>query len=265
MPIPGSPRVSTHSSLSPGMTPATLHEAPSGIMAGPTPGFWQNGEVGQDSNLSVTDVKRESRFFPNRLSPEWRHPRLARGACAVPGSAPSPDRSTAGRPEEFAFFFLATWPAGDYDQPLTDSLSSIRLCRGTARMSGKTYRWWLRFAVGGLWALALGIAFAPAEARAGCGDGLVPLAAGHHASRPAPADTHTGKPIRRPCSGPLCSRAPLAPAPALPDAPAPRGVDDSCTLSPLAFLPTSSLLSGLPDDPPGSPTRCTSDIYHPPR
>jgi hypothetical protein len=133
-------------------------------------------------------------------------------------------------------------------------------------MSGKTSRWWIRLAVGGLWALGLGIAFAPAQARAGCGDGLVSLNTKHptarHDARPGPADS--GNPVRRPCSGPLCSRAPLAPAPTLPSTPAPRW-DDAGTLSPIALLPASGPLSMLADDPPESPIRCTSDIYHPPR
>jgi hypothetical protein len=133
-------------------------------------------------------------------------------------------------------------------------------------MNGKSGCRGIRFAVGGLWALALGMAFAPSQARAGCGDGLQTLGAGHHAAQPdvRPGSADTEKPAPRPCSGPHCSRAPLAPAP-LPVPTSQRTVDDPCALSPLLLLPLSEPLATFPETFSGVPVRRAADVYHPPR
>lgn len=134
-------------------------------------------------------------------------------------------------------------------------------------MNGKSGRRWIQLAVGGLWALALGAVLAPGQARAGCGDGLMPLGDGHHAAGKAVVRhgaTDTPKPAPRPCSGPLCSRAPLAPSP-MPLSSTPRTVDDLCTLTPLLLLPVPGPLAALAEDVPECPVRRSSDVYHPPR
>jgi hypothetical protein len=131
----------------------------------------------------------------------------------------------------------------------------------------QTWRWWLRLAVGGVWALAVGAAFAPAQARAGCGDGLVPLHAGRQAPRgpaAAPESRDAQRQAPQPCSGPHCSRAPLIPGPA-PGSTAPRGVDDFCTLVPILLLPAPRPLAEPGDRAPGCPVHRASQVYRPPR
>ncbi len=105
--------------------------------------------------------------------------------------------------------------------------------------------------------LALAVWFAPTEAHAGCGDGQVPLHAAPAAPDPAP------RPLP-PCSGPTCSRLPLAP-PAVPPVVVPSAVDDLAVLANgLPGVP-SRHSRFLDDDPAGHPTRTPHSIYHPPR
>jgi hypothetical protein len=126
-------------------------------------------------------------------------------------------------------------------------------------MNGQSCRRWIRLAIGGLWALALGTAFAPAEAHARCGDGLMPL---HAAS--LPPKTRPERPQPAPCSGPFCSRIPLAP-PAAPAALPVLRVDDTGTLAPPPLLAPPSLLDRLSDGAPSRPVPHNADVYHPPR
>ncbi len=138
------------------------------------------------------------------------------------------------------------------------------VCPGSMRMSGKSCRGWTRLLAGGLGALVLGTVFAPAEAHAGCGDGLMPL----HAASPRGSRTGASpeQPARRhlPCSGPSCSRVPLAPPAAPLSIPVPRG-DDPGALPPPPPLASTNPFARLADDSYPAPVRYASDIYHPPR
>jgi hypothetical protein len=139
-------------------------------------------------------------------------------------------------------------------------------------MHGKACGWWIRLAVGGLWTLALEIAFAPAPARgAGCGDGLMPLHAGPDAPRTwafpglaGAGQSHRPRPVAPPCSGPSCSRLPLVP-PAAPASPPIRWADDLGAFALPLLLASPQPLGPLTDDPPSRPVRRASDVYHPPR
>jgi hypothetical protein len=107
---------------------------------------------------------------------------------------------------------------------------------------------------GGL--LALVVCFAPAEARAGCGDGQMPL----HAAPAAPAPQPRPLP---PCSGPTCSRLPLAP-PAVPPVVVPPADELAVLVGGVpAMHPRPSRCPD--DDPSGRPVRTPTSIYHPPR
>jgi hypothetical protein len=139
-------------------------------------------------------------------------------------------------------------------------------------MNGNSGRWWVRLVVGGLCALALGTWFAPAQARAGCGDGLVPL---HHTG-PESSRTETGhglplagqpdlsRPLRLPCPGPFCTRLPVVPQ-APPASPPIRWVDEPGILSPFPpFIPSPPFDRLLGNAPP-RPVRRACDVFHPPR
>jgi hypothetical protein len=128
-------------------------------------------------------------------------------------------------------------------------------------MNGQSWRRWVRLAVGGLWTLALGTAFAPAEARAGCGDGLVLL---HAAGPPRTTRPDRPQPAPLPCSGPSCSRIPLAP-PLAPATPPVLRVDETGALAPPPLLAPPSLLDRPIDGVSSRPVRQTADVYHPPR
>lgn len=129
----------------------------------------------------------------------------------------------------------------------------------------------VRLLTGVLGTLAAGILFAPAPARADCGDYvMIGNPAGHgtatthtptpDSARPGPAP-HDG---RKPCSGPRCSGGvPAAPAPVSPPT-SPRG-EDSCLAAVAADPSVQSPATCWRDDSRPRPIRQSSVIYHPPR
>ncbi len=139
-------------------------------------------------------------------------------------------------------------------------------------MYGETCRWQQRLAVGGLWVLAWGVLFAPAQARASCGDGFMPLhvagsAAQHTGTIPGlPRDDQTDRPQpgRAPCSGPFCSRTPLAPL-AVPISFPLRWLDDPGVLAACFLVAQPSHFGLLVDVPISCPVRRSPDVFHPPR
>jgi hypothetical protein len=116
---------------------------------------------------------------------------------------------------------------------------------GTDRLSWQT---------AGLLALVAGLA--PATARAGCGDGQVPLHVPPTVHHPAP------RPLP-PCSGPTCSRLPLVP-PAVPPIVVPPG-NDPAALADDISLPICRPSRRLDDEPSRRPVRQANSIFHPPR
>jgi hypothetical protein len=131
-------------------------------------------------------------------------------------------------------------------------------------MNGQTYRQWMRLVVGGLGALVLGAVFAPGQARAACGEGVMPLHATSLDTRP-PGPTHNRpQPTPAPCSGPFCSRIPHSP-PAVPASLPFQQVDDTGVLTSPPPFASPHLLNRLSDDLPSRPVRRTADVYHPPR
>ncbi len=131
-------------------------------------------------------------------------------------------------------------------------------------MNGQTCRRWTRLAVGGLGALVLGAVFAPVQARAACGEGLMPLrAAGPDVRHPGPSHDRP-QPAPAPCSGPFCTRIPHSP-PAVPASPPVQRVDDAGVLaSPFSFA-SPHPLDRPADDFSSRPVRRSADVYHPPR
>src|SRR5262245_32315917 len=135
---------------------------------------------------------------------------------------------------------------------------------------------------GALLALLAGLV-APPAARAGCGD--YPHAAGSlenaaneaglfrlPASRPASSDTPAARSTRQrgpapghlPCSGPSCSRSPLAPPPG-PVAPPSAQPDQWGYLVSAAGLTPPQPFASLGEGRPALPARHPSGVYHPPR
>lgn len=116
------------------------------------------------------------------------------------------------------------------------------------------------------WALPVlaGLLVAPAAARADCGDYVVTriyrdAMAGRH--EPVPPDAPRP---HKPCSGPLCSQAPVAPTAPVPTAPRPASQEWGCFLNGL-FLAPLDRGALLADEQPQSPVRLASAIFHPPR
>jgi hypothetical protein len=110
--------------------------------------------------------------------------------------------------------------------------------------------------------------FAPAGARAACGDHVftsppaaevAPSPAGHASDElPVP-----GLPQHKPCSGPHCSRAPGAPASPAPTPP-PAAAEWGCLLGGLA-LPSPSPTAPLGEKHRERSPRLPRAIFHPPR
>ncbi len=130
-------------------------------------------------------------------------------------------------------------------------------------MNGQSCRWRRQLAVRGLWALVLGVSFAPAHARAGCGEGFLPLHAAGPTGRTA-TSSDPPRPAPIPCRGPSCSRIPLSP-PAVPASLPVHRPDDAGALAPLPPLVASDPLFRLIDGAPVRPVRRSTDVYHPPR
>jgi hypothetical protein len=117
-------------------------------------------------------------------------------------------------------------------------------------------------AVAGLWALALGAFVAPASARAGCGDGLMPLHPAGEVRGREPGPARGPRPA--PCHGPGCSEAPPAP-PLVPAPVPPRGLDDLGAPPSPVSLPTPQPSAPLDADAPALLVRPGTDVFHPPR
>jgi|SRR5579875_1541000 len=113
--------------------------------------------------------------------------------------------------------------------------------------------------------LLAGALLTPAPARAGCGEHVVVVAASEKnalLSVPlvpmAPAKKHV------PCSGPHCTRLPLAPVPAPAVPVGPGGQQWACLLEPLR-LPANDSAPYLQENPREQPFFVAASIYHPPR
>jgi len=128
-----------------------------------------------------------------------------------------------------------------------------------------------RFLTGIAVAMAAGVLLTPSAAEAGCGHYVVvggvggmgmpgpDGSAGHESSDAVPV-----APGGRPCLGPLCSQAPVAPSPA-PATPLSFSQHDPLS-SALAVEPADCFLSYLVEtEAHRRPVRRPGSIYHPPR
>ena len=129
----------------------------------------------------------------------------------------------------------------------------------------------VRQAAGVLLALLAAGLFAPAAARASCGDYV--LVGGRPADMPAHAAQLPGSapdapalppggPV--PCSGPLCSRH-TPPLPLMPLVPAPERGDQWGWVGPAALVPEDEAFDRVPADVHRRPVRHGLTVYHPPR
>jgi hypothetical protein len=128
-----------------------------------------------------------------------------------------------------------------------------------------------RFGVGAALALLAGALFAPATARASCGDYVMFGSQGHGASASQramplyadPSRAHGPSPLRAPCSGPACSQQsmPFAPPPATPS------VEEERWAFPLTFpFLTEGHVIFLVDNANSSQSiHRPALVYHPPR
>jgi hypothetical protein len=110
-----------------------------------------------------------------------------------------------------------------------------------------------------------GALFAPAPARAGCGDHVVVIASPEK-TPPLSAPAVPVAPAKKnaPCSGPHCSRAPLTPAPAPAVPVGPGGPEWAYLLQPL-LLPSNYSTLYFWEAPREQPLFLASSVYHPPR
>jgi hypothetical protein len=110
-----------------------------------------------------------------------------------------------------------------------------------------------------------GALLAPAPAQAGCGEHVV-VVASLEKNVPISTSALPAVPAKKnaPCSGPHCTRAPLAPTP-LPAVPVVlSGLEWACLLEPL-ILPASRSVPHFLEDPCEHPHFAASGVYHPPR
>jgi hypothetical protein len=132
----------------------------------------------------------------------------------------------------------------------------------------------LVFLLAGTMATVLaGMLLAPPVARAECGDYLVLGAkakstAHSHLPPPLPATSQqmpvAGHDGPKPCSGPMCSKAPL-PFPPMPPSPAPERGNEAAIPALLQHLAETQHFNCCPDDSAERPVRRGAEIYHPPR
>jgi hypothetical protein len=118
-----------------------------------------------------------------------------------------------------------------------------------------------------------GMLLTPSMARAECGDYLVfgarakPTGHSHSAaqapatSRQMPMAGHDGP---KPCSGPMCSNAPLS-LPAMPISLAPERGNDAAIPAILQQIAETQHIVCCNNDSPEQPVRPETQIYHPPR
>ncbi|HTU91056.1 MAG TPA: hypothetical protein VMF69_13340 [Gemmataceae bacterium] len=119
--------------------------------------------------------------------------------------------------------------------------------------------------LGAALALLAGVLLAPAAARAGCGEHVVVIASLENnvpMSAPAPPTTPAKK--HAPCSGPHCTRSPLAPPPAPLVPVGPGGSDVARILEPL-LLPANHSVPCPRESPREHAIFLASSVYHPPR
>src|SRR5262245_58370184 len=102
-------------------------------------------------------------------------------------------------------------------------------------MNSLAYRLLARSVTKGQLALVAAVLFAPAVARASCGD-YVTVGGGHGAygvarpgQEPGHASESPGRP-HRPCSGPSCTRAPSVPPAPVPPPPVQHRGDSACLI-----------------------------------
>ncbi len=119
-----------------------------------------------------------------------------------------------------------------------------------------------RFVLGVLLALLGGAWFAPTEARAGCGDHLSSVLSSVQLT---PLDL-SQPPLKKDCacSGPHCTRSPVAPIPT-PSVPAQSSGQEAAYLVPLQLLLGSDSLRIALDHRHDYLPVVATDIYHPPR
>lgn len=119
--------------------------------------------------------------------------------------------------------------------------------------------------LGAALALLAGVLLAPAAVRAGCGDHVMVIASAQN-NAPISAPVPPTMPAKKhaPCSGPHCTRAPLAPAPAPAVPVGPSGPEAARILEPL-LLPASQSSPYLGECPRQTPLLIASSVYHPPR
>jgi hypothetical protein len=116
------------------------------------------------------------------------------------------------------------------------------------------------------WALPIlaGLFLAPSAARAECGDYVVTRLS-HDAMAPQ-ADPRQLPPAaprpHKPCNGPRCSHAPVAPP--APTVPGPTSQEWGCVLGGLVLAPLDPTAL-LPEQHGQRPVRLSSAIFHPPR
>jgi hypothetical protein len=159
------------------------------------------------------------------------------------------------------------WAVTNSTSSLLERQSPHRIGYGMRAVS--SYRgWWLPTGV--VLSLLVNAVFAPAAARASCGDYLIPS---HHTSGQAEASlmglagkiAPAGQPMHShaPCSGPNCSRRPVLPLVPV----APLGVSApqwACSTARPDFLVLEGS-SFFRDGPVPSPSSHDDSIFHPPR
>jgi hypothetical protein len=118
-------------------------------------------------------------------------------------------------------------------------------------------RWAARVAL----ALSLAWLLAPSEARAGCGDGLLP--GGLHGAMTPKAPTPAEAP-KAPCHGPHCSAKPPS-IPFTPPAPPVQHHDGWASGTPAPPLPDFGSGRLAAEGAGRQPARRPADVFHPPR
>lgn len=113
------------------------------------------------------------------------------------------------------------------------------------------------------WALPVlaGLLLAPVAARADCGDYVVTRLS---RAGTLPAAEHAVPRPHKPCSGPHCSQAPVAPPAPVPANPLPTYPEWGCAFDGLLIAPPDATAL-LPGQRASRPVPLPSDIFHPPR
>jgi hypothetical protein len=120
------------------------------------------------------------------------------------------------------------------------------------------------------WALPVlaGVFLAPAGARADCGDYVVTRLS-HDMMASSSAQQAAGQlppaaPRHKPCSGPHCSHAPVAPPARVPTTQRPTFREWGCVIADLCLAPLDPRIV-FPEEQTQRPVRLSSAIFHPPR